>query len=120
MGGLGSGGPGRGGGRSWACRCGAKNRPMFSACQGCGTARAASAQGAARVLAHPSVPAAPVESVELNETQAPNDLTVDERLVWMELARIALGRGKTLAESKPTRSDCSVRTWRSSSGIPDL
>lgn len=77
MGGVGSGGP----------------RP------GAGRPRKKPETGTGRVLTYPQTATAPVcEPVELDETQAPNDLTPDERLVWMELARIAMSRGKTLAE----------------------
>jgi len=38
-----------------------------------------------KVVAHPSVPAIP-EPVPVEEFDAPNDLAMDERHVWMELA----------------------------------
>lgn len=50
-----------------------------------------------RVLAHPSapttMPAAPLP--EVDEADAPNDLTTEERLVWLRLAPLALAQ-KTL------------------------
>lgn len=50
-----------------------------------------------RVLTHPSVPpglpATPAPPIDLDEADAPNDLTVDERRVWMDLAPLAMGLG---------------------------
>lgn len=61
-----------------------------------------------RVLAHPSVPAtsvaAPIATIPaplpvVDEADAPNDLDMDERRVWMELAPLAMAQG-TLTPSK--------------------
>lgn len=54
-----------------------------------------------RLLSHPSSP--PLQShapADLDESDAPNDLSVDERLIWMELGAMALGKGRTLAAIK--------------------
>lgn len=45
-----------------------------------------------RVLTHPSAPSA-AEPDEIEEFDAPNELTVDERHVWMELAPHAFKAG---------------------------
>lgn len=71
-----------------------------------------------RVLTHPSAPSAstpPADVVDpaalltaIDEADAPNDLTVEERAVWLELAALALRRGKTLeaAQEYPFRLLC--------------
>lgn len=97
MGGLGSGGPRARAGRPWACGyCQKKNAPVLDSCEGCGRPRGTKP---GRVLTHPSVPmpSVPLESAELDESQAPNDLSVEERLVWMELGALAMSKGKSLA-----------------------
>lgn len=48
---------------------------------------------AARVLAHPSAPAPVAPLPEVTEFDAPNDLSVEERLVWLELAPHAMQAG---------------------------
>ena len=48
---------------------------------------------AARVLAHPSAPAPVAPLPEVTEFDAPNDLGVEERLVWLELAPHAMQAG---------------------------
>lgn len=40
----------------------------------------------ARVLAHPSVPTTDVVEAPIEEFDAPNDLTIDERHVWLKQA----------------------------------
>jgi hypothetical protein len=45
-----------------------------------------------RILSHPSAPAAP-DPVVVDEFDAPNDLTVDERNVWVKLAPFAFKNG---------------------------
>jgi hypothetical protein len=62
-----------------------------------------------RLLAHPSVPAAQVPPVGIDESQAPNELTFEERVIWLEIAPVALARGRTLAEVQayPFRLLCS-------------
>jgi len=46
-----------------------------------------------RLLPHPSVPAASVTPAAVEEFDAPNDLTMDERHVWLELAPFAFKNG---------------------------
>lgn len=51
-----------------------------------------------RVLTHPSVPAtlpaaAPPVPINLDEADAPNDLSADERRVWLELTPLAMRLG---------------------------
>jgi hypothetical protein len=59
----------------------------------------------ATVLAHPSAVAP--EPVEIEEFDAPNDLTMDERHVWMELAPHAFkSRTLTKASSLAFRMLC--------------
>jgi|JI10StandDraft_1071094.scaffolds.fasta_scaffold624792_2 hypothetical protein len=53
---------------------------------------------AARVLAHPSAADAPAPVV-VDEFDAPDDLTTDERLVWLELAPHAFQLGTLTAAS---------------------
>lgn len=51
----------------------------------------------ATVLQHPSVPTKSVElpvSIGVDEADAPNDLTMDERKVWLEFAPIAIKNGR--------------------------
>lgn len=62
-------------------------------------ARQQAKQQSATVLQHPSVPpqahALRVEpTVALDEADAPNDLTLDERHVWLEFAPIAMKNGR--------------------------
>lgn len=46
------------------------------------------------VVPHPSVPAASTkQAVELDEADAPDDLTLDERHIWMQLAPHAMAKG---------------------------
>lgn len=80
MGGVGSGG----------------RRPGAGRPKGSGASQPAAPT--ARVLAHPSVPAPVVVEVDLDETQAPDALRLDERLAWLELGKFALTRGKTLED----------------------
>lgn len=96
MGGVGSGGPRARAGRPWECGyCLKKNAPVLDSCEGCGRARGTKP---GRLLAHPSVPVPPAPPIaDLDESQAPNDLSVDERLIWMELGALALSKGKSLA-----------------------
>lgn len=49
----------------------------------------------ATVLAHPSVPATPEKAVlpTVSEEDAPNELSVEERQVWMKLAPLAMVNG---------------------------
>lgn len=63
---------------------------------------------AARVLAHPSVPASePTTPPAVTEFDAPNDLSVEERLVWLELAPHAIQAGTlTQASSLAFRVLC--------------
>lgn len=55
-----------------------------------------------RVLPHPSSPAVPetVPVPKLDESDAPDDLKMDERQVWLELAPVAVSRGVDLSETK--------------------
>lgn len=49
-----------------------------------------------KVVPHPSVPspaAAVVPTIIVDEEHAPDDLTLDERLVWLKLAPLALEKG---------------------------
>lgn len=50
-----------------------------------------------RVLPHPSVPPAAVlpvaPAIIIDEAHAPDDLTLDERLVWLKLGPLALEKG---------------------------
>lgn len=56
------------------------------------------AQQQATVLQHPSVPAQTVprdpEIPELDEADAPDDLTMEERRVWLEFASVAMANGR--------------------------
>ncbi len=84
MGGVGSGGKRTGAGRKPKS---AEERRI-----------AGNASKRGRVLAHPSVPALPPApptppAPKVNEEDAPNDLTLDERHVWMRLAPKALEVG---------------------------
>lgn len=102
MGGIGSGSGGYRpkAGRRWVCAaCGAKNAPGTKECADCAVPRSTTSRaGGARVLPHPSVPAKPEQpATELDESQAPDVLSVEERLIWMELGALALKKGKTLA-----------------------
>lgn len=110
MGGVGSGGNRPRAGRRWVCKpCGAKNAPDVSRCEACAAVRGVQAVKGGRVLAHPSVPVRPApEPAELDEAQAPNALTLEERLVWLELGALALSKGKTLAaiQAYPFRLLC--------------
>lgn len=57
--------------------------------------------GHRKVVEHPSSVAAvpkPAEPVCVDEADAPNDLTVDERLVWLRLAPFALRNGTLTPE----------------------
>ena len=68
---------------------------------------------AARVLAHPSVPAPEPPAVPLvTEFDAPNDLSVEERLVWLELAPHAMQAG-TLTPSSSLAFK--IATWSATS-----
>lgn len=103
MGGVGSGGGRPRAGRPWTCACGVKNPPREESCQSCGKLRAAAALRPGRVLVYPAAPAtapgvAPVDVEGLDESQAPNDLTTEERLVWMEMAGLAMSRGRLLKD----------------------
>lgn len=51
-----------------------------------------------RVLAHPSAPAPSTAVPEVDEFDAPNDLTTEERIVWLELAPHAF-RNRTLTRA---------------------
>src|SRR3990167_5947302 len=84
MGGVGSGGRRPG--------AGAKRR---SAADPAVTGTRSRVSVPARVLSHPSVPAAPVAPAlpVIDEADAPDDLTRDERLVWLELAPHAMANG---------------------------
>lgn len=46
-----------------------------------------------RVIQHPSVPPPAVPVVEVDESDAPNCLSVPERLVWLRLAPLAMAKG---------------------------
>lgn len=52
-----------------------------------------------RLLTHPSAPVEPVESAPVEEFDAPNDLTMEERHVWMELAPHAFKNGTLVPAS---------------------
>lgn len=83
MGGVGSGGR----------RPGVGRKPLTEAER---AARGSKKRGAARVLTHPSSPAGPPAAPPLptlDETDAPNDLQTDERLVWLKLAPHAMANG---------------------------
>lgn len=45
------------------------------------------------LLQHPSAPVEPVPLPTVDEADAPNDLTMDERHVWLELAPFAMQAG---------------------------
>lgn len=78
MGGIGSGGKRRGAGRPRKVR----------------DENDAPSRG--RVLTHPSAPATPPPApIEVDEADAPNELSVDERKVWLQLAPHAL-KNRTL------------------------
>lgn len=55
-------------------------------------------QGAARVLAHPSVPPPPTIPSPVEEFDAPNDLTAEERAVWLMQAPHAF-KARTLTRA---------------------
>jgi hypothetical protein len=82
MGGVGSGGP----------RIGAGRKPKADAAKALG---GDAGHRRRKVVRHPSSPAAPVETpvVPVEAFDAPDDLTVDERNVWLRMAPYAFGNG---------------------------
>lgn len=80
------GGPGSGGRRK-----GAGRKPKSAAER----ALAGTSGHRTTVVRHPSSPALPppAPKTELSEEDAPNDLTMDERRVWLELAPKAMDAG---------------------------
>lgn len=94
MGGVGSGGRRRGAGR--------KPKPAHE------RRLAGNAGHRGKVLAHPSVPAVQAPQLpEIEEFDVPDDLTTDERHVWMELAPHAFAnRTLTTATSLAFRLLC--------------
>lgn len=60
-----------------------------------GSRRVKTAPESARVLSHPSVPSGPVAAPlpKVSEEDAPDDLTIEERHVWLKLAPHALAAG---------------------------
>src|SRR3990167_3052190 len=79
---------------SWGGRRAGSGRKPKSAAEKALTGNPGKRRAPATVLAHPSStapdpPALPV----VDESDAPNELTTDERLVWLKLAPLAMANG---------------------------